>query len=148
MKLIKVKIFDSLKIPLAKLPTRATNGSAAYDLYSYEALTLYPHERRAVGTGLVLEIPEGYVGQICPRSGLAIKTGITVLNAPGLVDSDFRGEVRVILVNQDAEDPVVINVGDRIAQLLVVPCEEACFIEVNETSTTNRGAGGFGSTGI
>jgi len=106
-----------------------------------------PGDRVAVPTGLVLEIPEGYEGQVRPRSGLAIKAGLTVVNAPGTIDSDYRGELKVLLVNLGSE-AVSIGRGDRIAQLLVAPVTRASFIESEDLSVSERGEGGFGSTGV
>ncbi len=128
-------------------PVYATEGSAGADLRSALAtpLVLAPGERGLVPTGIRLAIPQGYEGQVRPRSGLAIKHGVTVLNAPGTVDSDYRGEVRVILINHGSSE-YTIQPGDRVAQLLITPVAQAQFIpeDVNETT---RGSGGFGSTG-
>jgi dUTP pyrophosphatase len=110
-------------------------------------MTLQPLERACIPTGVFLEIPSGYEGQIRPRSGLALKYGITVLNSPGTIDSDYRGEVKVILVNLGNE-PFVINSGDRIAQIVFSPVARASFIQKEELQISERGAGGFGSTGI
>ncbi len=131
------------------LPAYASNGAAGADLCAAveSELTLDPGERVAVPTGLVLEIPEGYEGQVRPRSGLAIKAGLTVVNAPGTIDSDYRGELKVLMVNLGGE-PVGITRGDRIAQLLIAPVARASFIETDTLSDSGRGAGGFGSTGV
>ncbi len=131
------------------LPAYATAGAAGADLHAAvsEPLVLAPGERRAVPTGLVLEIPPGYEAQVRPRSGLALRHGVTVANAPGTVDSDYRGEVRVLLVNLGAE-PFTVTRGDRIAQLVVAPVTRAEFAEAVELSGSRRGAGGFGSTGV
>ena len=134
-------------VPYAKLPTKATNGSGAYDLYSTEASVLPAEERAAFGIGLAMEIPEGFVGLVCSRSGLALKQGIAVLNAPGIVDPDYRGEVKAIVINHDTEQPLVVNSGDKIAQILFVKAEDVIFEEAEELSSTQRGTGGFGSTG-
>ncbi len=131
----------------AKQPTQATPGSAAYDVYSTDELLLAPEGRYALRTGVALEIPSGFVALCCPRSGLAIKQGMTVINAPGVIDADYRGEVNVLAVNHDLTHPVQINKGDKIAQLLFVRAEEIQFEEVEELSSTQRGEGGFGSTG-
>lgn len=130
------------------LPDYATAGSAGADLSCAEAgaVELAPGERRAVATGLVLEIPEGYEGQVRPRSGLALHNGLTVVNAPGTIDADFRGELKVLLINLGAE-PVVIRRGDRIAQLVVAPVTRATFSDAVELAGSDRGANGFGSTG-
>jgi len=109
-------------------------------------MVLASGERAAVPTGLILEIPSGWEGQVRPRSGLAIRYGLTVVNAPGTIDSDYRGELKVLLVNLGAEE-VTISRGDRIAQLLVTPAPQAEFAEVEVLDATDRGAGGFGSTG-
>lgn len=142
---MKVKI--NRLVPHAKMPTRATSGSGAYDVYSTDELLLAPEGRYAFGTGLAMEIPHGFVALVCPRSGLAIKNGVTVLNAPGVVDSDYRGEVKAIVINHDLREPLFVNKGDKIAQLLFVKAEEVEFEEAEELSSTQRGVGGFGSTG-
>ena len=134
-------------VPHAKMPTKATRGSGAYDVYSTDELLLAPEGRYAFGTGLAMEVPEGFVALVCPRSGLAIKNGVTVLNAPGVVDSDYRGEVKAIVINHDLTAPLHVNKGDKIAQLLFVKAEEVEFEEVEVLSSTQRGVGGFGSTG-
>jgi dUTP pyrophosphatase len=130
------------------LPDYATPGSAGADLFCAEeaAVELAPGERRAVATGLVLEIPQGYEGQVRPRSGLALHQGLTVVNAPGTIDADYRGELMVLLVNL-GDGRVVIRRGDRIAQLVVAPVTRAAFIDSAELTGSDRGAGGFGSTG-
>jgi dUTP pyrophosphatase len=130
------------------LPERASAESAGADLRAAIAapVTLGPGERRLVPTGLVLELPAGWEGQVRPRSGLALRHGVTVLNAPGTIDSDYRGEVAVLLVNLGSE-PVEIAPGDRIAQLVVAPVAAARFVEADTLSTTSRDGGGFGSTG-
>lgn len=130
------------------LPAYATPGSAGADLAAAleEALVLRPMERAAVPTGLVLEIPEGFEGQVRPRSGLALKEGVTLANAPGTIDSDYRGEVKVLLVNLGT-DPVTIRRGQRIAQLVITPVVRARFEEISGPGATHRGDGGFGSTG-
>jgi dUTP pyrophosphatase len=130
------------------LPAYETDGSAGMDLRAdlAETLTLGPGERILVPTGLKLEIPPGYEGQVRPRSGLALKRGLTLLNAPGTIDSDYRGEVGVILINLSAE-PQRIEPGDRIAQLLFAPVTRAELVEVESLAGSERGAGGFGSTG-
>jgi dUTP pyrophosphatase len=132
-----------------ELPAYATPGSAGMDLRAAltEPITLNPGERVAVPTGLIVEIPEGYEGQVRPRSGLAIRKGLTVVNAPGTIDPDYRGELKVLLINLGNE-PVKIERGDRIAQLVISPVARARLIEVHEVSTTVRGEGGFGSTGV
>ena len=128
------------------LPTPATPGAAGYDVTARTAITLAPGERALVPTGFKLAIPRGFEAQVRPRSGLALKHGITVLNAPGTIDSDYRGEVGVILVNLGRE-PFVVEKGMRIAQLVFARVETAHFESVLALETTRRGGGGFGSTG-
>ena len=131
------------------LPKYETIASAGMDLRANlsESITLKPLERTLVKTGLFMELPVGYEAQVRPRSGLALKKGITVLNSPGTIDADYRGEIGVILINLSNEDFVIEN-GERIAQLVIAKYEQAEFIEVNELSETSRGTGGFGSTGV
>lgn len=129
-----------------ELPRYATEGAAGMDVLSAEDLTLAPGARHAVATGLAVAIPPGYEIQVRPRSGLALKHGISVPNTPGTVDSDYRGELKVILINHGAE-PFAIHRGDRIAQLVLAPVTLAEWSEVAELDDTARGAGGFGSTG-
>jgi len=131
------------------LPHYETIASAGMDLRANlsEPRILKPLERSIVGTGLFIELPVGIEAQVRPRSGLAAKKGITVLNAPGTIDADYRGEIGVILINLSSED-FVINNGERIAQLVIAKHERAEWIEVNELTETDRGEGGFGSTGV
>ena len=129
------------------LPAYATSGAAGMDVLAAEDLTLNPGQRHAVATGFALAIPEGYEIQVRPRSGLALKHGITVPNTPGTIDSDYRGEVKVIMINHGAGD-FAIQRGDRIAQLVLAPVTQAAWEEVEELDETDRGAGGFGSTGV
>ncbi|MFC4722926.1 dUTP diphosphatase [Geojedonia litorea] len=131
------------------LPNYETIASAGMDLRANlsESRVLKPLERSIVGTGLFIELPIGYEAQVRPRSGLAAKKGITVLNAPGTIDADYRGEIGVILVNLSNEDFTIEN-GERIAQLVIAKHERAEWAEANELSETSRGAGGFGSTGV
>ena len=129
------------------LPSYASDGAAGMDVCAAEGLTLKVGRRHAVATGLVFAIPHGFEVQVRPRSGLALKHGITCLNTPGTIDSDYRGEVKVILANLGDED-FVIQRGDRIAQLVVAPVTHAAMIEVETLDDTARGAGGFGSTGV
>ncbi len=131
------------------LPRYATALSAGADLLAAvgERVVLAPGERVAVPTGLVLEIPPGYEGQVRPRSGLALRRGLTVANAPGTIDADYRGEVKVLLINLGRE-PVTITRGDRIAQLVIAPVVRVRLEEVEELADTGRGSGGFGSTGV
>ena len=128
------------------LPAYATNGAAGMDVVSAEDVTIAPGARHAVATGLALAIPQGYEIQVRPRSGLALKHGITVPNTPGTIDSDYRGELKVILINH-ASEPFVIARGDRVAQLVLAPVVQAVWDEVAELDATERGEGGFGSTG-
>ncbi|HEY5578893.1 MAG TPA: dUTP diphosphatase [Acidimicrobiia bacterium] len=127
-------------------PSRAHSGDAGVDLYAREEAVLGPEERVIVPTGIAVGIPEGYAGLVVPRSGLAARFGVCVVNAPGLVDSGYRGEIKVILVNH-GRDSVRIERGDRIAQLVVVPVGLGEFVEVEELSDTSRGDEGLGSTG-
>lgn len=135
--------------PLAKEPLYAGAGAAGADLFARtpESIAIPPGERAKVPTGLAIELPEGYEAQVRPRSGLAFKHGITVLNAPGTIDSDYRGELAVLLVNLGGE-PFTVKDGDRIAQLVVAPVSRAVFHVRSELSDTERGSGGFGSTGV
>ncbi|MGV1750992.1 dUTP diphosphatase [Agrobacterium sp. CG674] len=134
-----------------ELPSYETSGAAGMDLRAAvqegAPLVLAPGTRALVPTGFIFEVPEGYEAQIRPRSGLAIKNGITCLNTPGTVDSDYRGEVKVILANLGQED-FVVERGMRIAQMVIAPVTQVDVVEVSETSQTTRGAGGFGSTGV
>jgi dUTP pyrophosphatase len=129
------------------LPAYATAHAAGMDVVAAEELTLAPGARHAVATGFAIAIPEGYEVQVRPRSGLALKHGVTCLNTPGTIDADYRGEVKVILANLGSL-PFEIRRGDRIAQLVPAPVQHARFAEVRELDDTERGAGGFGSTGV
>ena len=133
--------------PEAQLPAYAHPGDAGMDVRSIENVTLSPGARALVRTGLVLELPPDAEAQVRPRSGLALKHGITVLNTPGTIDAGYRGEVGVILVNLGAE-PFVVEKGMKIAQLVVAPVAQAEIVEVSAVDATDRGAGGFGSTGV
>ena len=128
------------------LPAYATDGAAGMDVVSAEDVTIEPGARHAVATGLSMAIPHGYEIQVRPRSGLAFKHGITVPNTPGTIDSDFRGELKVLLINHGT-DPFAIARGDRVAQLVLAPVVQAAWEEVDKLDATERGAGGFGSTG-
>jgi dUTP pyrophosphatase len=132
-----------------ELPSYQTGASAGMDLRAHlgEPVHLKPLERAVIGTGLYMELPTGFEAQVRPRSGLAAKRGITVLNSPGTIDADYRGEIGVILVNVSNE-PVVITHGDRIAQMVISRFEQANWEEVEVLSDTERGSGGFGSTGV
>ena len=131
------------------LPEYKTLGSAGVDISAFveQPIVLKPLERKLIPTGLFIELPEGYEAQIRPRSGLAIKNGITCLNTPGTIDADYRGEIKVILINLGQEDFIIHN-GDRIAQMVIAQHAQAMFVEVTELSSTERGAGGFGHTGV
>ena len=131
----------------AEAPRQALTGDAGYDLFAAEAAVVEPGRRASVGTGIAVAIPEGCAGLVLPRSGLAAKHGITLPNAPGLIDSGYRGEVRVLLLNTDPDVSFDVAVGDRIAQLLLVRFEAPELEEAAQLDATARGAGGFGSTG-
>lgn len=131
----------------AREPSRAHDGDAGYDLYAVEAATIAPGERASVGTGIALAIPEGWAGLVLPRSGLAARHGITLPNAPGLIDAGYRGEVRVLLLNADSRETFHVAPGDRIAQLVLMRHESPELIEVESLEETVRGTGGFGSSG-
>jgi dUTP pyrophosphatase len=130
----------------AVLPERAYSGDAGLDLAACDRHELGPGERAVVGTGLAVAIPEGHAGFVQPRSGLAARHGITVVNAPGLVDSGYRGEIRVVLLNTDQRDPFVVDPGMRIAQLVVLPVPQLELAEVEELPKSERGVRGFGSS--
>jgi dUTP pyrophosphatase len=132
----------------AVLPAYAHPGDAGADLVAQETVTIAPGGGRAiVGTGIAMAIPEGYAGFVLPRSGLAVRHGITCLNTPGLIDAGYRDEVRIVLVNTDPSEPYTVHVGDRIAQLVIQPVERSIFRAVAELDDSARGLGGFGSTG-
>ena len=131
----------------AQPPRRAHPGDAGCDLFAAEAVRLEPGERASVGTGIAVEIPEGSAGLVLPRSGLAAKHGISVVNAPGLIDAGYRGELRVLLLNTDRSEPFEIEPGDRIAQLVIVEVGDSEPVEADALAESARGDGGFGSTG-
>jgi dUTP pyrophosphatase len=141
-----------IELPIQRLrdgaivPERAYAGDAGLDLAACERIELGPGERALVGTGLAVAIPEGYAGFVQPRSGLAARHGLTVVNSPGLVDSGYRGELRVVLLNTDAKQPFVVEPGMRIAQLVVLPIPELELVEVEELPPSERGVRGFGSS--
>ncbi len=144
---LRIKKLDHAKdLPL---PSYATPGSAGMDLRSasVEPVVISPGQRALVPTGLILEIADGYEGQVRPRSGLALKNGISLVNSPGTIDSDYRGEVKVIMINL-GDDHFMVNHGDRIAQLVIAPVIQAQIVEIDEISESERGDGGFGSTGL
>ncbi len=128
-------------------PTYAHPGDAGADLVSAESVRLAPGQRALVGTGVSIALPDGYVAFVVPRSGLATKHGITIVNSPGTVDAGYRGEIKVTLLNTDATEPYDIALGDRIAQLIVMPVSRANFVPVETLPESVRGEGGFGSTG-
>jgi dUTP pyrophosphatase len=128
-------------------PTRAHDGDAGLDLYAAEAAVLQPGERASVGTGIAVAIPAGHAGLVLPRSGTAARHGIALVNAPGLIDAGYRGELRVLLLNTDRSSAFEVAVGDRIAQLVVTPVALLAPVEVASLDETVRGAGGFGSSG-
>ncbi|MBN9214228.1 MAG: deoxyuridine 5'-triphosphate nucleotidohydrolase [Microbacterium sp. SCN 70-200] len=142
-------MIDSVDVPIiaSQVPVYAHPGDAGADLVSTEALRLEPGQRALVGTGVRIALPDGFVAFVVPRSGLAAKHGITIVNAPGTVDAGYRGEIKVSLLNSDASQAYDIAVGDRIAQLIVMPVPRARFIPVDELPDSTRGEGGFGSTG-
>lgn len=130
------------------IPTRAHRGDAGVDLYSTESVTIPPGARVLVGTGIAIALPLGTVGLIHPRSGRALKEGLSIVNAPGTIDADYRGEIKVCLINLDPRTDIVINRGERIAQLLIQRVELCDFVEVASLDDTERGTSGHGSTGV
>ena len=143
MKLHILRLPNGADLPL---PSYATTGSAGMDLRSAQNLVLVPGARALVATGLAIALPENFEAQVRPRSGLAVKHGVTVLNSPGTIDADYRGEIKVPLINLGTDD-FVINRGDRIAQMVVAPVAMAELVEVDVLDDTVRGSGGFGSSG-
>ena len=133
--------------PSARLPTRAYEGDAGLDLYALEPVELAPGARASVRTGIAVEIPVGQAGLVLPRSGLAARHGIALVNAPGLIDAGYRGELRVLLLNTDRVAPFTVAVGERVAQLVLVRVESTEVAEVEELALSERGVGGFGSSG-
>jgi dUTP pyrophosphatase len=134
--------------PGLPMPAYAHDGDAGLDLYAAESVTLEPFRRQLVPTGIAVAIPEGYAGFVQPRSGLAVRHGLSLVNTPGLIDSHYRGEIKVIAINLDPETPIVIQRGDKLAQLVIQPVARAQLAEVAELDETVRGEGGFGSTGV
>ena len=130
------------------MPAYAYEGDAGLDLRATEDAVLQPFERKLVSCGIAIAIPQGYAGFVVPRSGLAAKHGISIVNAPGLIDSNYRGEIKAILVNLDPHNPFEINHGDRIAQLVIMATPTVTLLASSELSDTERGTGGFGSSGI
>lgn len=141
---VKIKRLDK-ELPL---PVYAHTGDAGCDLYSCDDISIKPGERILIGTGIAISLPVGYAAFIQPRSGLAAKHGITIVNTPGLIDCKYRGEIKVILLNTDNKEPFTINRGDKIAQMVIQRVLEANFVEVDELDETKRGEDGFGSTGV
>jgi dUTP pyrophosphatase len=143
-------VTDSVDVLITadQVPAYAHPGDAGADLHASEPVLLGPGERATVGTGVAIALPDGYVAFVVPRSGLAVKHGITIVNAPGTVDAGYRGEIKVALLNTDARAPHRIEAGDRIAQLVVMPVSRARFVKVEQLPGSHRGEGGFGSTGF
>lgn len=139
-----------MKVPIqaSTVPSYAHVDDAGADLRAAETVVLAPGERALVGTGVAIALPPGYAAFVVPRSGLAAKHGITVVNSPGTVDAGYRGEIKVTLLNTDRQEPFRVEPGDRIAQLIVMPVSRAEFVPVNELPASERGSGGFGSTGV
>ncbi|MBR3318143.1 MAG: dUTP diphosphatase [Atopobiaceae bacterium] len=131
-----------------ELPSYAYEGDAGLDLRANEDVTLQPFERRLISTGLAIAIPEGYAGFVQPRSGLALKQGLSMANTPGLIDSHYRGELKVVAINLDAHNAIHVERGERIAQLVIQQVPVVHLMEVEELDETDRGAGGFGSSGV
>lgn len=142
-----MKLAVALLDPAAKLPRRAHDDDAGYDLHALYAATLAPGARARLRTGIAIELPPGHAGLVLPRSGLAARHGIALVNAPGLIDAGYRGELQVLLLNTDRESTFAIAAGDRIAQLVIVAVAAPELVQVGELSTTQRGAGGLGSSG-
>lgn len=135
-------------ITAERVPSYAHAGDAGADLHASETVVLGPGQRATVGTGVSIALPDGCVAFVVPRSGLAFKHGITIVNAPGTIDAGYRGEIKVAVLNTDATEPYTVEVGDRIAQLVVMPFIRARFVEVERLPGSMRGEGGFGSTGF
>ena len=140
---LRIKRLD----PTVELPQYAYTGDAGLDLRANEDVVLEPHERKLISTGLAIAIPEGYAGFVQPRSGMALKRGLSMANTPGLIDSHYRGELKVVAVNLDDKAPISIERGERIAQLVIQRVPVVTLVEVDELDETDRGAGGFGSSG-
>lgn len=145
---------DSITVPIKRLnpevplPNYAYEGDAGLDLRSAEDVTLRPFERRLISTGLAVAIPEGYAGFVQPRSGLALKQGLSMANTPGLIDAHYRGELKICAINLDPQNDIAIKRGDRIAQLVIQRVPAVSLVEVDDLDETDRGAGGFGSSGV
>lgn len=134
--------------PGLPLPTYAHEGDAGLDLYAAEDVTLQPLERGLVGTGVAVALPAGHAGFVQPRSGLALKRGLSLVNTPGLIDCHYRGEIKLIAINLDPREPLTITRGEKVAQLVIQRVEQATLVEVDDLGDTARGDGGFGSTGV
>lgn len=133
--------------PEAVTPARGRIGDAGYDLSSLEDVILHPFERKLIRTGIAIELPTGFAALVIPRSGNAINKGLSLVNTPGLIDSNYRGELKAIAINLDPNKPIEIHQGDRIAQLIIIKVEDVAFTQVDELNETDRGSGGFGSSG-
>jgi dUTP pyrophosphatase len=144
----EVEVLITRLDPELPLPRYAKPGDAGADILSRIDITLAPGERALVPTGIAIALPDGYVALVHPRSGLAIKHGVTMVNSPGTVDAAYRGELQIILINHDPKEDVTFKRGDRIAQLVIQKVEHAKFIEVSQLPGSDRGSGGFGSTGV
>jgi dUTP pyrophosphatase len=134
--------------PAARLPVRAHADDAGYDLHALHAATLAPGERATIGTGIAIELPAGHAGLVLPRSGLSARHGIAIVNAPGLIDAGYRGELSVLLLNTDRAASFEVAAGDRIAQLVIVAVAAPDVVEADDLAATSRGAGGLGSSGV
>lgn len=145
-----MRVTDVVDVPIVAEfpPTYAHANDAGADLRAAESIELGPGERALVGTGVAIALPDGYAAFVVPRSGLAAKHGITVVNSPGTVDAGYRGEIKVTLLNTDRSETFTVAPGDRIAQLIVMPVTRAVFVPVSELPSSERGTGGFGSTGV
>ncbi len=141
---LRIKRLD----PTVLLPSYAYSGDAGLDLRTNESVDIQPYQRVLISTGLAIAIPDGYAGFVQPRSGLALKKGLTIANTPGLIDAHYRGELKVIAVNLDSENPIHIERGERIAQLVIQEVPIVHLVEVDELDETDRGTGGFGSSGV
>ncbi|OUN47252.1 deoxyuridine 5'-triphosphate nucleotidohydrolase [Collinsella sp. An7] len=133
--------------PTVELPSYAYTGDAGLDLRANETVDIPPHGRVLIPTGLAIALPDGYAGFVQPRSGMALKRGLSIANTPGLIDAHYRGELKIIVVNLDAEEPIHIERGERIAQLVIQEVPVVTLVEVDELDETDRGTGGFGSSG-
>jgi dUTP pyrophosphatase len=146
-----IAVPDALKVvrldPRATLPTRAYAGDAGLDLYALEQVSVAPGERASIRTGVAVEVPPGHAGLVVPRSGLAARHGIALVNAPGLIDSGYRGELQILVLNTDRRETCTLDAGDRIAQLVLVAVLTPGVLEVDELATSERGSHGFGSSG-